>query len=40
MKLGASGVQMGTRFITSHECDASQGLNKHTLIQLKKILKL
>jgi len=24
MKLGASGVQMGTRFVTTHECDASQ----------------
>lgn len=23
MKLGASGVQMGTRFVTTHECDAS-----------------
>lgn len=24
MKLGASGVQMGTRFVTTNECDASQ----------------
>jgi len=24
MKLGASGVQMGTRFVTTHECDASR----------------
>jgi len=24
MKLGASGVQMGTRFVTTYECDASQ----------------
>jgi len=23
MKLGASGVQMGTRFVTTDECDAS-----------------
>jgi len=25
MKLGASGVQMGTRFVTTNECDASEG---------------
>ena len=24
MKSGASGVQMGTRFVTTHECDASE----------------
>ncbi len=24
MELGASGVQMGTRFVTTHECDASE----------------
>ena len=23
MELGASGVQLGTRFVTTHECDAS-----------------
>lgn len=28
MKLGASGVQMGTRFVTTHECDASQGFKE------------
>jgi len=28
MKLGASGVQMGTRFVTTHECDASQGFKQ------------
>jgi NAD(P)H-dependent flavin oxidoreductase YrpB (nitropropane dioxygenase family) len=28
MKLGASGVQMGTRFVTTDECDASQGFKQ------------
>jgi nitronate monooxygenase len=28
MKLGASGVQMGTRFVTTHECDASQAFKQ------------
>jgi NAD(P)H-dependent flavin oxidoreductase YrpB (nitropropane dioxygenase family) len=28
MKLGASGVQMGTRFVTTEECDASQGFKQ------------
>lgn len=28
MKLGASGVQMATRFVTTHECDASQGFKQ------------
>jgi len=28
MKLGASGVQMGTRFVTTYECDASQGFKQ------------
>ncbi|HSL85490.1 MAG TPA: nitronate monooxygenase family protein, partial [Bacteroidales bacterium] len=28
MKLGASGVQMGTRFVTTHECDASKGFKQ------------
>jgi NAD(P)H-dependent flavin oxidoreductase YrpB (nitropropane dioxygenase family) len=28
MKLGASGVQLGTRFVTTHECDASQGFKQ------------
>jgi NAD(P)H-dependent flavin oxidoreductase YrpB (nitropropane dioxygenase family) len=28
MKLGASGVQMGTRFVTTHECDASPGFKQ------------
>ena len=28
MKLGASGVQMGTRFVTTNECDASDGFKQ------------
>jgi len=28
MKLGASGVQMGTRFVTTYECDASEGFKQ------------
>ena len=28
MKLGASGVQMGTRFVTTDECDASEGFKQ------------
>ncbi len=28
MDLGASGVQMGTRFVTTHECDASPGFKQ------------
>ncbi len=28
MKLGASGVQMGSRFVTTEECDASQGFKQ------------
>ena len=28
IKLGASGVQMGTRFVTTHECDASAGFKQ------------
>lgn len=35
MSLGASGVQMGTRFIGTHECDASLEF-KQTLISAKK----
>ncbi|MCK4546305.1 MAG: nitronate monooxygenase [Candidatus Eisenbacteria sp.] len=27
-QLGASGVQMGTRFVTTHECDASMGFKQ------------
>ncbi|MEA3225501.1 MAG: nitronate monooxygenase, partial [Planctomycetota bacterium] len=28
MELGAQGVQMGTRFVATHECDASMGFKK------------
>ena len=35
MKLGAAGVQMGTRFVTTHECDASIEF-KNKYIQSKK----
>jgi len=35
MDLGASGVQMATRFVTTHECDASIEF-KNTYIQAKK----
>lgn len=28
MELGASGVQLGTRFVTTHECDASDGFKQ------------
>ncbi len=28
IELGASGVQMGTRFVTTHECDASPGFKQ------------
>lgn len=35
MELGASGVQMGTRFIGTHECDADDNL-KQMLINAKK----
>lgn len=35
MKLGASGVQMGTIFVTTNECDASQNF-KQTYIDAKK----
>jgi NAD(P)H-dependent flavin oxidoreductase YrpB (nitropropane dioxygenase family) len=35
MELGASGVQMATRFVTTEECDASDAF-KNTYIQCKK----
>lgn len=35
MKLGASGVQMATRFVTIFECDASNEF-KHAYIKSKK----
>ncbi|HEY9113256.1 MAG TPA: nitronate monooxygenase [Bacteroidales bacterium] len=35
LKLGASGVQMGTRFVTTHECDASDEF-KQAYLNAKK----
>ena len=35
MELGADGVQMGTRFVTTYECDASQAY-KQTYLRAKK----
>ncbi len=35
LDLGASGVQMGTRFVATHECDASDGF-KQAYVQAKK----
>jgi NAD(P)H-dependent flavin oxidoreductase YrpB (nitropropane dioxygenase family) len=35
MELGASAVQMGTRFVTTYECDASEGF-KQAYIAAKK----
>ncbi|MBW7990200.1 MAG: nitronate monooxygenase [Planctomycetes bacterium] len=35
MELGAQGVQMGTRFVATHECDASMGF-KDTYLNCKK----
>ncbi len=35
MQLGAQGVQMGTRFVATHECDASQGF-KDVYLSCKK----
>ncbi len=35
IKLGAAGVQMATRFVTTDECDASEGF-KNTYIEAKK----
>lgn len=35
LKMGAAGVQMGTRFVVTHECDAADGF-KQALIDAKK----
>lgn len=35
MELGADGVQMGTRFVTTWECDASEAY-KQTYLHAKK----
>ena len=40
LELGASGVQMGTRFIGTHECDAHENLKKVLLNAKKDDIKL
>jgi len=40
MKLGASGVQMGTRFVTTHECDASQGFKQAYIDSVEKDIEI
>ncbi|AQW86591.1 2-nitropropane dioxygenase [Campylobacter pinnipediorum subsp. caledonicus] len=40
ISLGASGVQMGTRFIGTHECDASDGFKEVLLASEKKDIEL
>ena len=36
MKLGADGVQMGTRFVTTKECDADEATSKATSRQKRR----
>jgi nitronate monooxygenase len=40
MKLGASGVQMGTRFVTTDECDASQGFKQAYIDACEKDIEI
>ena len=40
LKLGASGVQMGTRFVTTHECDASDGFKQSYLDAEEKDIEI
>jgi NAD(P)H-dependent flavin oxidoreductase YrpB (nitropropane dioxygenase family) len=40
MKLGAAGVQMGTRFVTTHECDASQGFKQAYITSIEKDIEI
>ena len=40
MKLGASGVQMGTRFVTTEECDASQGFKQAYIDAAEKDIEI
>lgn len=40
VKLGASGVQMGTRFITTHECDADDAFKQAFLKEAKNKIDL
>ncbi|MBN1107864.1 MAG: nitronate monooxygenase [Bacteroidales bacterium] len=40
MKLGASGVQMGTRFVTTNECDASENFKKSYIEASEKDIEI
>lgn len=40
LKLGASGVQMGTRFVTTHECDASDEFKQAYLDAKKEDIRI
>lgn len=40
MKLGASGVQMGTRFVTTDECDASHGFKQSYIDAAEKDIEI
>ena len=40
MKLGASGVQMGTRFVTTEECDASDGFKQAYIDAAEKDIEI
>jgi nitronate monooxygenase len=40
MKLGASGVQMGTRFVTTDECDASDGFKQAYINAVEKDIEI
>ena len=40
MKLGASGVQMGTRFVTTDECDASSGFKQAYIDAAEKDIEI
>ncbi|HEX2976756.1 MAG TPA: nitronate monooxygenase, partial [Bacteroidales bacterium] len=40
MKLGASGVQMATRFVTTHECDASEAFKQAYIDAEEKDLEI
>jgi len=40
IKLGASGVQMGTRFVTTYECDASDAFKQAYIIAKKDDVKI
>jgi NAD(P)H-dependent flavin oxidoreductase YrpB (nitropropane dioxygenase family) len=40
MKLGASGVQLGTRFVTTEECDASPGFKQSYIDAVEKDIEI